>query len=171
MQGTTDSQGKTQFIISYEDSNYVDVDGTVTHGGKSQDFEGTITISDDSDFEPDEPSDEGFDVVDQYDWDEIYSPGDTVTKQYTAYMDGAPLADKEVFYYIIEGISPSYDVISQGSINTDTNGQFPLTFTAPQDVVIIDFETGRPKTERGFFEAPSLFPLILTHFLRTRPLP
>ena len=74
-----------------------------------------------------------------------------MTKHYLAYMDASPWANKEVYYYIIEGISPSYDVIGQGSINTDSNGQFSLTLTAPQDVVIIDFETGRPKTPEDFF--------------------
>lgn len=149
MQGITDSQGKARFTISYEDISYVDVEGTVSHGGKSQEFDGTIRISTGTTFTPDEPRDEGFDVIDSGEL-KVYKPGDTVTKPYTAYMDGVPWANKEAYYYITEGYSPPYRVIKEGSVNTDSNGKFSVAFTAPEEMVILMFKTGRPKTQEDF---------------------
>jgi hypothetical protein len=147
--GTTDSQGKARFTITYQEIDYIEVEGSVTHGGRSQEFDGAIMISDDFGYEPEGPREEGFDVVDQGDL-EVYNPGDTVTRQYTAYMNGAPWVNKEVHYYITEGFSPAYRVTGQDSINTDNNGKFSVTFTAPQEMAIINFETGRPKTQEDY---------------------
>ena len=149
-QGTTDSEGKASFTITYEDLSDVDIEGTVSFGGESQDFDGTIWISMGGGLMDQDPRDEGFDAVDNSEL-KVYRPGDSVTRQYTAYIDAIPWADHEIFYYITEGYSPAYAVIKQGSVNTDGMGRFAMTFTAPEDMVILIFRTGRPKTPEDFF--------------------
>jgi hypothetical protein len=149
MQGTTDGQGKTAFTITYENTNSVDVEGTVSHGGTSQDFDGTIWVSAYTDFLPDEPSDEGFDVIDTGEL-KVYRTGETVKRQYTAYMDAVPWASQSIYYFVTEGSYPAYGVIKQGSVTTDANGKFSVTFTAPDEMVILIFRTGRPKTQNDF---------------------
>jgi hypothetical protein len=147
--GTTDSQGKARFTITYQEMSNIDVEGTVTHGTNSQDFDGTIWISTGMGIIPEEPRDEGFDVIDTGDL-KVYLPGDTVNRQYIAYMDAIPWANKEIYYYVTEGYSPPYEVIKKGTVNTDSSGRFSVTFTAPQEMVILNFKTGRPKTPEDY---------------------
>lgn len=149
-QGTTDNEGKAEFTITHEDVSYIEVEGTVSHGGKSQEFDGTISVPGGIDFLPDGPSEDGFDVVDMEAL-KSYKSGTSVTKQYTAYMDGIPWANKSIYYCLVEGYSPAYDVIKQGSVDTDDNGRFSVSFNAPQELSFIYFETGRPKTGEDFF--------------------
>lgn len=149
-QGTTDSLGKVGFTIHYEDINYVDIDGTVGYGGKSQEFDGTIWISEGTGFEPEEPEDEGFDVIDT-DPLKVYGAGDSVSRHYTAYMDADPWMSEEIYYYITEGFIPTYHLIKQGIVTTDATGKFSISFTAPEDMVILIFKTARPKTQDDYF--------------------
>ena len=139
-QKTTDSAGKASFSISYTTS-YLSIDGTASAAGKTQEFSGSLSIS----AAPDEPEPEGFDVL--YTGEsKMYSEGDTVTKEYTAYNDGAVWANKDIYYYITKGSYPASSIIKHGKVTTGSNGKFTITFTAPGESAYIYFETGTPKT-------------------------
>ncbi|UCF07461.1 MAG: hypothetical protein JSW28_07370 [Thermoplasmata archaeon] len=143
---TTDSNGKTTFTTTYTDRSSLEIEGKVTKGEKSQKFKGEIHIEDVVIGPPQEdPSDTGFDVVYTGAF-EIYEPGESVTREYTAYYDSDPWASKEVYYYITDGDMSIYTIIKKGTVNTDVYGEFTLTFSAPSKMGTIFFETGRPKT-------------------------
>ncbi|MCG2825432.1 MAG: PPC domain-containing protein [Thermoplasmatales archaeon] len=142
-QGTTNSNGKAGFTITYSDVDYsvYIYDGAVSKDGKTQDFSGSIDVTEG---EPDTYG--GFDVVSSIDTltmgalEELGTPGSTMSVEYTAYDDGEKLTN-QVIYYTVCTYSK---LVASGQKTTNSDGKFTLQFTIPMDAkgtMMVNFVT------------------------------
>jgi PGF-CTERM protein len=126
--GVTGSDGKASFSIQYtdlgKDAWNVEVSGRVTHGGFTQLYEGSIGVREDTDIGG--PYGDGFEV-------EILNPGpyeggESITVEHAVTVDGEPLADTEIFFYLTD----DHKIYRFGSETTDAEGKFDFPLNLPQ---------------------------------------
>jgi len=140
--GFTDMEGKTRFNISYEEDYYIMLEGLVTYHGVTQNIMGGINLGSQEEPTLPDPRQEGFDVI----WDYLADMDNlTEVRNFIAYYDGIPLADYEILYYITDGYSdaPS-EVIANGTVPTDADGKFNLTFDHSFSLNVAMFEASVP---------------------------
>jgi hypothetical protein len=138
--GTTDTQGKGSFTISYDSASYISINGSAEFSGKTQNFQGNIYVSE-KEITPDieEPSpDYDFQVIYQENEGEL-EPNEMVTLEYISYEEAKPLPNQLIYFYI----HTAKEFIKCGSTTTDSNGRFTITFMTPEipAVIMLKFES------------------------------
>ena len=167
-QKTTNSEGKAEFIVNYEEPEFGDIDvvGSVIKDEKTQTFEKKfstgkiITL-------PLQPQEGKFDVF--YMWgEESFEPGSEINRGYVAYNDTKLWRNETIYYYTIyrQYLTSNFgEVISFGNKVTASNGTFNISFTAPgkEGVCTVIFETATDPsnlTNDGKFYKEHSDPLI-----------
>ena len=162
--GRTNSNGlmDVSFNLSSvpEDVSYITLEiwaNTTASGGEGY----HQYVKDEFFFEDEEGSafsGEGFEIVTDEDYFLLSKKSEEttvneVTSTYTAYWNGTPLSNKEIYYYIFFGSAAVYggyfdgkmgEIYAVGEATTDQNGKFTLTFKTPNKPCVI---TGIFKTE------------------------
>lgn len=127
--GTTDHLGGASFTLSYpvRPLTYVPFRGNITAGGQSQTFWGLVV-------DP-EPYGSPLDLCPS-NRSVSYAPGETVQRTYHMGC-GFRVANQTFFYYA----HTANAMVANGSVVSDAEGGFTLTFVAPSEDVSIDFRT------------------------------
>jgi hypothetical protein len=128
------AQGKIYFHLEHDATGSVRIEGTVKDTKNTQNFNGYISINDESE---DYNSFSRF-WVDRTSETKDIEPGDLITLEYTAYLEYDPLLDQDIYYYIY-----SYpEFITSGATSTDSNGSFSVSILIPEyaNSINLDFE-------------------------------
>jgi hypothetical protein len=127
--GTMDNDGKTTFTETFVNMDgsetEVRVKGLINHSGYSQAFKGSLEVRDTPLFQP-ESSGLSVHFMDET----VQRIGTMVNLEYTAYFDGSPLTNHDIYAYIVD----NQDIYYTGIVKTDGNGKFTLSFTTPASV-------------------------------------
>jgi hypothetical protein len=143
--GTTDADGKATVDFAYndlgDDEYEVEISGKVTAQGKEQQLRFELQAKARPDDAPDEPEDEGLDVITGKD---IFGFDKTVNLPATAYFDGETTDAASIFWYV----STPHAVINKGTTTTNVDGAFSIDFRTPAQ------GTGFYTEIMGHFETP-----------------
>ena len=141
----SDGLGKAGFDIALDPAALsVYVTGWANYTGKSQFFSSEVI-----DRKPVGPDTNEFTVIfiEEEGIPALYRKGETVFWNYTAYNNSLPLPYQEIYYWIWnysgDIFTPNLQFIENGNITTDSNGNFTLILTIPENLerLAIDFKT------------------------------
>ncbi|MHC4779453.1 MAG: Ig-like domain-containing protein [Planctomycetota bacterium] len=125
--GTTDGRGILTVTLDHDDmgitcGNY-ELTGTVTHDGRSQEFDGQVWNKDDH-FPATGPHD-GFGTLCLT--DQPLEPGTTTTIEQLVTFEGVPLASQTVYYFFTH----MGGVFAHGNATTDEEGRYSVSLDVP----------------------------------------
>lgn len=140
---TTDTTGKAGFVISHPAADRVDVNGVISHGGRTQGFfiEAIIEKKVPEPPVPEELDDfivQAWEMPEGSIFDSIKHPGDQIDTKYRAMNTTGPLANKRINWMLVDRdgfFDTNYTIIDSGFEVTDANGDFDISYDLPSSDV------------------------------------